>query len=266
MANGNKSKSNANKRSLNFAKKVKQVVREELQEELENKVAVIGLDNESIDTSAIPSGIVSSASNFIQLLPSIGQGTGQYNERIGNEIRLRSLDIKMLLQYKRMVEDDPLAVEDSNVGVRVMILRQKENNDFVQFYNQANTDNLLENGAITTPGPAPFSGDTFNLFQKINREQFSVRYDKTFYMDRHQATGSGATIFYQKTPRPTFVSHRLTFGKQGLKLTYGEATDTTPTNFPYLMVIGIASTSGAGVPSDNLINYSYTANANYTDA
>jgi len=261
-----KSKRSANKRSVSFAKKVKAVVREELQEELESKVAVIGLDNESVDTSAIPSGDVSSKSNFIQLLPTISQGTGQYNERVGNEIRLRSIDIKMLLQYKRMVEDDPIALQDSNIGVRVMILKQKEHNDFVDFLDNAATNDLLENGAIVEPGPAAFSGNTFNLFQKINREQFSVRYDKTFYMDRHQATGSGATIFYQKTPRPTFLSHKLTFGKNGLKLTYGKAEETTPTNFPYLMVIGIASTSGAGVPSNNLINYSYTANASYTDA
>lgn len=264
MANG---KSKPSKRSANFTSKVKAVVREELQEELENKVAVIGADNETVDTANIPFGDVTTSANYIQLLPDIDQGLGQYNERVGNEIRMRHLDIKMLLQYVNGIQETVGGQEDQSLGVRVMILKQKDSNNYMDFLADSKADSLLENGTIVAPGPASYSGNTFNLFQKINREQFSVRYDKTFYIDR-PAIISGTDSFtqYQRLSRPQVLSHRLTFGKRGLKLTYGEGSDTKPTNFPYVMVIGYSGTFGSTAPSDRLINYSYTANASYTDA
>lgn len=253
------------KRGMNFRKKVKEVVREELQEELEDKVAVIGFANEKIDTAAIPTGDVATSSNFIKLFPFISQGTGQYNNRIGNEIRLKHIDIKMLLQYVDAAGQNNY--RDQSVGVRVMILRQKDNNDSVGFVEDAQTDKLLENGSIISPGPSNFSGTTLNLVQKINREQFSVRYDKVFYMDRAREYNTGAnTYVFNRPPRPTIMSHRLTFGKNGLKLTYGNAASENPTNFPYLMVVGLASTMDGTAPSNNIVEYSYTANATYTDA
>jgi hypothetical protein len=62
------------------------------------------------------------------------------------------------------------------------------------------------------------------------------------------------------------MEHTLKFGKQGLKLTFGDGASENPTNFPYIMVLGYASTTGQDVPSNNLIRYSYSATANYTDA
>jgi len=251
--------------SKRFVKNVKTIVREELKDELEDKVGVIGFANEKIDTAAIPHGDVATSSNFIKLLPFISQGLGQYNNRIGNEIRLKHIDIKMLLQYADAAGSGNY--RDQSVGIRVMILRQKDNNDSVGFIEDAQTDKLLENGSIIAPGPSNFSGTTLNLVQKINREQFSVRYDKVFYMDRAREFNTGAnTYVFNRPPRPTIMSHRLTFGKQGLKLTYGNAASENPTNFPYVMVLGLASTMDATAPSNNIVEYSYTANATYTDA
>lgn len=261
-------KNTGSKRSANFRKKVKEVVREELQDELEEKCAVIGFANESIDTAAIPSGNVSASSNFIKLLPNIPQGDGQYNNRTGNEIRLKDIDITMLLQYNDGDSaDGPTNYIDQTVGVRVMILRQKDNNDQVGFVEDAQTTKLLENGSIITPGPSNFSGTTINLVQKINREQFSVRYDKVFYLERARRfnDGSGALQF-NRPARPQVMKHKLKFGKNGLKLTFGDAASENPTNFPYVLVLGYASTESGTVPSNNLLQYTYTANASYTDA
>ncbi len=77
-------------------KAIKQIVQEELQRELEDKVAVIGLNDVDIPTPSIPNGNVAASANIIRIFPLIDQGDGQYNERIGNEIRLKHLDIKML--------------------------------------------------------------------------------------------------------------------------------------------------------------------------
>lgn len=258
-------KISGSKRGANFRKKVKEVVREELQEELEEKCAVIGFANESLDTPSIPSGNVLGSSNFIKLFPNISQGVGQYNQRIGNEIRLKYLDIKLLLQYK-----DGAGINnyrDQSLGVRVMILRQKDNNDELGFIQDSQMDKLLENGSIVSPGPASFTGTTLNLIQKINREQFSVRYDKVHYIDRaREFNDNNSTMVFNRPPRPVIVSHRLTFGKQGLKLTFGDKASENPANFPYVMVIGYASTMASQAPSNDIVEYSYTANAAYTDA
>lgn len=245
-------------------KTVKSIVREELQEELENKVAVVGALATPF-TAAIPVGNVLASTNFVKLLPLIQQGDGQYNSRIGNEIRLKSLDIKMLFQYRDGAGED--SYKDQSLGIRVMILRQKDDNTQEGALENFQGDKLLENGQVVTAGPGPFSGGTINLLQKINREQFAVRYDKVHYISRSRFYNDLTDTFtFNKPSRPTIVSHKLTFGKNGLKLTYGNGWSESPTNFPYFMVIGMASTYENASPSSNIVNYTYSSNADYTDA
>lgn len=255
------------KREAALSKQVKEMVRDELKTELEEKTAVIGQSGISVATPAIPSGNVAGSSNFVKIFPQISQGLGQYNQRVGNEIRLKHLDIKMLLQY---VAADGLTDNNyinQHIGVRVMILKQKDDNDANQFLADAQTDKLLENGSIVTPGPSNFGGLTLNLLQKINRDQFTVRYDKVHYMDRSRRFNDGANqLQFNRPPRPTVVSKRLTFGKKGLKLTYGNGASIDPTNFPYVICIGYGSVEAGTIPDNNLIEYTYQANAVYTDA
>lgn len=247
---------------------VKTEIRKALNEELEDKVAVIGATDLDISTSAIPTGDVLSSKNFVKILPNISSGVGQYNFRDGNEIRLKELDIKMLINFA-LSELSTSTNENAGVGVRVMILRQKDQNSQTGALSDFQGDKLLENGEITTPGPSSFAGNTFNLVQHINREQFSVRYDKVHYLDAvYRQSTAGATAVSQSflPPRTVVMQKKLRFGKNGLKLTFGNKASNEPTNFPYFMVLGVASTVSNAVPSNNLIRYSYTANARYTDA
>ena len=251
-------------RGKTFEKKVKDIIRDEIQDEAENKVGVIGFNDTTVNTAAIPSGDVAASTNFVKLMPLISQGVGQYNNRVGNEIRLKSLDIKMLLNVA-MAGASTTALADAGLGVRVMILRQKDQNSQLGIISDFQGTKLLEQGSIETPGPGNFTGESWDLVQKVNREQFSVRYDKVFYIDSpfKQATGGHAVQFPTKTK---VMKHTLRFGKQGLKLTFGDGASNNPTNFPYIMVIGYASTTSSSVPSADLVRYSYSSTANYTDA
>lgn len=255
--------------SKRFEKSVKKIVQDELQEELEEKVAVIGFNDVTVTTPSIPNGNVAGSTNVARIFPLISQGDGQYNQRVGNEIRLKHLDIKMLINYG-LNELSTNQNEDSALGIRVMILRQKDQNSAPGAVEDFQGNKLLENGlTAASAGPAQFTGETFNLCQKINREQFSVRYDKVHYLEANfRQFSSGATTVSQTffPPKTKVVSKRLTFGNRGLKLTYGDGASTDPTNFPYLLVIGYASTVSSSVPSNNIIRYSYSANATYTDA
>ena len=250
-------------------KAIKQIVREELQNELEDKVAVIGLNDVDVPTPSIPNGNVAASANIVRIFPLISQGDGQYNERIGNEIRLKHLDIKMLMNYA-LPDNSTNQNEDAEVGVRVMILKQKDQQSVAGVVEDFQGNKLLENGLTAlSAGPAQFTGETFNLLQKINREQFTVKYDKVFYLAApYRQSSGGATSVSQSflPPRSKVMSHRMTFGKGGLKLTYGSGPSTDPTNFPYFIAIGYASTTSNSVPSNNLVRYSYTANCKYTDA
>lgn len=249
-----------------FAKKVKAIVHEELQEELEEKHGLIGESNTRITTATIPFGNVAGFTNFIDIFPPITQGDGQYNQRVGNEIRLKHIDITMLLQYA--AGDDfpaPVDYQDASIGVRVMLLRQKDANSFANAKENLQGNKLLENGPAG--GPSSYNALTFNNLQKINREQFAVRLDKTFYIDRNVGyNASAGQLAFNRPPRPVVMKHRLSFGKQGLKLTFGDALSTNPTNLPYFLLVGYASTIDNIAPNDGIIQYSYSANSQYTDA
>ncbi len=253
-------------RSKNFTKKVQDIVREEIQEELEEKHALIGESNTRITSATIPTGNVAGFTNFPRLFPPITQGDGQYNERVGNEIRLKHIDITMLLQYAAGEDfPTPIDYQDASVGVRVMILRQRDDNAFAGAIANFQGNKLLENGPAG--GPAAYNALTFNNLQKINREQFAVRYDKTFYLDRSVGYNeSGGQLAFNRPPRPVVMKHRLSFGKVGLKLTFGDVASTEPSNLPYIMVLGYASTIDNIAPNDGIIQYSYSSNAEYTDA
>lgn len=264
-------KSKISSREKNFTKKVQKIVLDELEEELEEKHALKGADSQLLPSPSIPGGNVSANANFFKLLPTIPQGLGQYNNRVGNEILLKELDVTMLLNWNYGVvfpEPGILDYKDASVGIRVMIMRQKNDNTAEGALENFQSDKLLENGNIAVPGPSDFNGRTLNLFQKINREQFAVRYDKVHYLDRALMVNSTETgnIAFNRAPRPVVVRHKLKFGKRGLKLTFGNAAATEPSQFPYFLVMGYVSTIDNSAPSNNIIKYSISSHATYTDA
>lgn len=249
-----------------FANKVKAIVHDELQEELEEKHGLIGESNTRITTAPIPFGNVGGFTNFVRIFPPITQGDGQYNQRVGNEIRLKEIDITLLLQYASGEDfPSPIDYQDASLGVRVMILRQRDENGAQGAQDNFHGDKLLEVGPAG--GPGPYQALTFNNLQKINREQFAVRYDHTHYIDRNVGYNeSGGQLAFGRPPRPSVMRHKLTFGKQGLKLTFGDQASTDPTNLPYFLLVGYASTIDNIAPNDGIVQMSYSCNSTYTDA
>lgn len=257
------------KSSKTFDKKVKQIVATQLSKELEEKTAVIGLQSIPIKSNIL-SGDMTSEFNFLRLLPNINKSGGNYNSRIGNEIRLKSLNIKMLMQFAAPAT---VTTDEAQLGVRIMIVRQKDENNYMGAMANLQGNKLIENGAIVTPGPASFSGASINLFQKINRDAFSVKYDKVFYMSRERQENRGAQEPVQNErnyiappSKPVLVDKTLKFGRDGLKLTFADDASAAPMNFPYFVLVGYASTTSSVAQSNNIVEYTYTANALYTDA
>ena len=134
----------------NFDKSVKEIVRKELADEIEEKNAVADYSVVSIK-AAIPAGVVlNGQGNFFKILPEIDQSpTGQagraYNTRIGNEINLKSIDIMGAINYAASNAAQN-QYEDAKLAVRVMILRAKDQNDLELVFDDMPTDTLIRFG------------------------------------------------------------------------------------------------------------------------
>ncbi len=260
------------KNTKRFERSVKEIVQMELADEIEDKHALI--DYSDIDIKrAIPSGVVlNGQGNFFKIMPSIEQSTtGEagraYNTRIGNEINLKSIDIQGMLSYanSNVAQTD---YENGKIAVRVLILRAKEINDVETLFDNMPTDTLIRfgNTAGTANGPKNFEGFSIDPFRSINRDTFSVRYDKVIYLDAPVLLPGSTSPDLSVVPsRSKFFSTRLKFGK-GLKLKYSTSTDTEANNFPYFMVMGYGSQSSGALPSDNLAIANMSCVGNYTDA
>ncbi len=257
----------------NFDKSVKEIVRNELAQELEEKNALTEYNNVLLKTT-IPSGaVLNGQGNFFKLIPQIFQSTtggagSAYNERIGNEICLKELDIHGFLNSRQDLVSIT-SLENIKIAVRIMILKAKEVNDQELLFDNMPTDTLLRFGEQTTGfgGPISYQGLPLDSFRDINRDTFSVRYDKVHYLNGPTFyPGSTNPDVTQNPSSLKIFRHKMTFGKRGLKLKYSASTDTQPNNFPYFMVVGYSSMSANAVPSSNLAALTLSISSRFTDA
>lgn len=260
-------------RAKRFEKNVKEIVRNELKEEIEEKHALVSYDNNSLNAN-IPSGDVQSSMNYMRLLGPIdqisyaqtAQDQGGYNMRIGDEIMLKSVKIKGFVSFADLTINQQI---NARVGVRVMILRQRDENTDVGFVENSHADKLLANGELAVPGPGSFTGRPLNLIQEVNRDLYAVRYDKTFYLN--QSVQIDGTTNAKRSTAGTdhtlrFFQHTLTFGKRGLKLRYTDGNADTPNNFPYVMVVGYTNLVDDAAASNEAVNITMNSVATYTDS
>lgn len=254
----------------NLKKEVQSIVRKQLAEEIEEKHCIVDYDRTL--QPEIEYGDVRTNANFFKLLPEIEQSVSgaaarAYNTRIGNEINLKSLDIKGFINYGA---ERALSEVNGKIAVRIMILRSRKQNDLESTFTSMPTDTLIRFGnfAAGTPnGAGTFDGYPLDAFRDINRDTFAVRYDKTIYLSADRVVSGTTSVTTTYTPSGLkMFSHKMTFGKNGLKLKYSLQGDTEANNFPYFMVIGYSSMAQNIVPTSNLIDCSVSCVGTYTDA
>ena len=269
---GKRTNSKASKR---FEKRVKELVHDELKEELEQKVAIVEYPNQ-VPSREIPFGNIgiTAQQNIFKLLPSIPQSTtgeagAKYNMRIGNQINLREISIDGFLSYRYPLTDSSVAYPDAKLAVRVMIVRAKQFNDLSKAFADMPTNVLIRNGSTLSNHVGPYGGYTMDSFREINRDAFAVRYDKVFYLNAPVEIPGGATLGSDFGVIPSglkLFKKKISFGKNGMKLTYSNQTDDEAENFPLFLMVGYSSMSGTSRPNDNLVDMSITCTAKYTDA
>lgn len=263
--------------SKKMTKQVEQIVEKALTEELEEKRAISQYQAVNIN-NVIPSGdVTSNDTNYFDLLAPITQTVnsrafpgapgGAYGFRIGDEINLKKVIIKGYVYLSDVTSTDQL---NTQIGARIMILKQKDKDSFAGFRADSHANKLLLDtvGVSGYQGPGAFNGAPLDLVREINRNEFAVRYDKVINLSRDYIGGSSTTNKFAASSGKAikFFEHELTFGK-GKKMTFTDGASNTPNNFPYMLVVGQVNMAN---PEASVLNgtvrMTVTSTAVYTDA
>lgn len=262
-------------------KKMTQVAERVYNRNVENKQAIFDLVERKpyapILTGDVANAVIPAQrpngvnSNYFQLLPAIsqsvsGEAARKYNSRVGNELLLKSIHIKGFLEYDLSFSQDVLPA-NKKLLVRLMIVSQKRAGNYSTAFTNI-SDRMLTNGFNAGENTGPFTGATINGVQEINRDVFTVHYEKKIYMT--------APVLLPGTTSPDvgvnpstikFIDKKINFGgKSGKKLTFANSGATIPENFAPFIVIGYSSCSANAVPSNGLVSFTYNSIANYSDA
>lgn len=250
-------KKRTTKPSRTFVKKVKKI----MDKEVETKQAFTG-NNTLINFN---SGI-NAAADYQQIVPSIGQGTGD-SQRVGSKITAQKLNIR---GYLRMVLNDTVdSTSSQSAIVRLMVVSNRS----IANWEQASANGtwlstLLKKGGTTSA----FTGAISDLYAPINRDAFIVHYDKRFYLNQAFLNSIGAS------PPSTVVSqdikNMIKFFNINIKcknkvLKYDNTISSiNPLNFSPMLVLGYVKPDNADSP-DTLttrVGLQYDSVFNFQDA
>lgn len=257
--------------SKTFEKEVKKIVRNEIDDDLEDKCAIVSYEDKSL-TASIPSGLVfNDQGSFYRLLAPVSQSTTseagrKYNTRIGNEITLKHIDLHGYLNYA-YDSVGTSAPQNAKLAVRVMIVKAKKYGQYDVALDAMPTDVLLQTSSNASGNVGGYAGNPLDSFATINRDAFSVRYDKVHYLNAPTITyGTTSTNTTTNPSALKMFRHRMNFGKNGLKLTYSNTDASEPENFPYFMIVGYSSMVTNVIPGDGLVRFSMFSKASFQDA
>lgn len=248
----------------------------------EVKEAVIEFQNRTPQAAILTGDVANAAvstqqpngtlSNYYYLLPSISQSVSgsagrKYNTRIGNEIILKSIHIQGILNYSQAFGTQTLP-QNNKIMVRFMILSQKRSGNFTTAFTNI-SNRMLTTSINGSENTGTFDGVALDSIRGINRDVFTVHYEKKLYLDAPViAPGSTSPDVGLVPSLIKFVDKKMYFGgKNGLKLTFANSSATVPENFNPFICIGYSSVSTSNsAPSNGLVNFAYNATAQYTDA
>jgi len=238
---------------VSFDKKVMAVIHKQA----EDKEAFT--NNSDTALVSFNSGI-NSAGDCLALVPTITTGSGN-NSRIGDKINLKTHTVK---GYFRIVPNTAaLSYKFGNVAVRMLVLTVK---------THTNYDALITDPAVTTKlagllqkggTTVGFTGVISDVLAPINRDLFTVHYDKTFNIkqDYNMTAAGSATL---DTLR--FFSISLKVKNKQLKYTDDVSSGLYPTNYAPIICFGYSFLDGSApdTASTNLQVY-YESIMKYED-
>jgi len=220
------------KKRQTFEKKVLSVIHKQA----ENKEAYITSGESSLVSF---NSAINVAGDMLPIVPGMVQGTAS-NQRIGDKIMLQTHTIK---GYFRVVPNLTAgSYKFGNVGVRMMVL---------SFKNISNYDNIITDPTIATKlagllqkggTTVGFTGLISDLQAPINRDLFTVHYDKVYHIKQdYVMTAVGTTT--QDTLR--FFNIKLRVKNKQLKYTDDLSSGLLPSNHAPILCLGYSYMDGS---------------------
>lgn len=218
------------------------------------------------DTLLMFNSGIDSVADCTRIIPSVAQSLLD-NGRIGDQVRLRSMNIRGYVKLK--VNDVADSTTLPNVAVRMMILSMKNKSTWTDVTaSAAPLATLLKKGG-TTVG---FTGTLSDLHAPINRDVFTVHHDRKFYLKQDFINSIGASVPSQYVSQD--VSKTVKFFNVNVKcrnklLRYDEdvASGLYPVNFSPFLVLGYVYLDGSNpdVIATN-VGLSFDSTMTYVDA
>jgi len=201
---------------------------------------------------------INSTGDCLRLMPIITQGTAE-NQRIGNEIKLKSLNIRGVLTFTL----GQTTAANTRIGVRVLILKAKRYMDWNASASDFGTNytKLLEG---STTG---FQGSLADFNTPINRDYFTVVSDKRFYMSQSTQQSGIATPGQPQVSQTTkFINMKIPYSRRNIQYDQ-DFNNGEPLNYPYMMVVGYSKLGGevADGAGASYLTLQYNTTATYTD-
>jgi len=243
---GRKTGKRSGKPSKAFVRKVQKIIHKDV----ETKTVVFNSNvtafNQQIDSTG----------DCLRLMPQIANGTAE-NQKIGNVIRLQSLNIRGVLTFTQA----QASAANTRIGVRLLVLRAKRFGD----WNAAATDFATNYTKLLEGTTTGFQGLVSQYNTPPNHDYFSVVMDKRMYMS--QSLQNVAGITYDNINTTKFVNFNVPYSRRNV-IYDQDFSATEPTNYPYFMVLGYTKLDGwsADLPAISYLTFQYTATAKFEDA
>ena len=190
----------------------------------------------------------------IPLFPNLTQGVDR-NEREGSKIKLTSMYTQGYIQIPSY--ESPGSEDRSNIMFRLCVLSARSEH-FVPdlLANWQGTGNYFDQLLKPKAESLPPSGNTIDMWNDINRDLFTVHYDKLFNFSRGDANGQNISPV-QTNWRPDmikFFKFKMKVKNKVLRYAQDTAPGTNdgiqPTNFAPFLVGWWSYTNGA--PASNV--------------
>lgn len=201
-----------------------------------------------------------------QIIPNIANGT-EDNQRVGQQIRAKSLNVKGFIKLN--VNDVTDSTKLPSVIVRMMIVTMKTAGNFNEAQAQGpKLGTLLKKGGTTVA----FSGILSDLSSEINRDVYSVHYDKKFYLNQSYVNATGvsppSTIVAQDIKNTIkFFNINVKCKNRVLKYDEDVSSDLLPTNFAPFLLLGYSYLDGSSPDTlSTNVGLQYISTLNYEDA
>lgn len=258
-----KNKKSDKKSKGKLFKNLKKEIKSLIHKSTETKYAAV--TNDPVDTIVKYNSGITTGGDLNLLIPPIAPGVGQ-QQRIGMKLRLQTCRVKGYVRLDYSVLADAGSTKMPAVAVRVLAISIKRNTQFSSMVSNGAgiLGELLRKGQTLTS----FQGRLSDLFAEINTDQFTVHYDKVFYLNQDNLS---SLTNINNTTKDAIKFFDFNVPCRNKELKYGEANSSdnglNNISFNPVLTMGYTYLDGAGADVvATRVGMNYYSTVTYEDA